>query len=156
MGGVRGGEKACPPIPMTPPPSICLMQLLRKRATDIKRHSVPRGDMGRGRTLGTGKTSRMGMTQICPLCPRHACPMGTNLAKHLNIFLLESVRGNSSICPIFKQADGSTCFAGNTKGRRGAGLGEQAGSRGCDAGCLRHCQTPKWGSNEQERKRCRG
>lgn len=55
MGG-PGGKEACPPIPMTPPPSICLMQLLRKRATDIKRHSVPGGTTTRGgdRTLGTG------------------------------------------------------------------------------------------------------
>lgn len=55
MGGPEGKE-ACPPIPMTPPLSICLMQLLRKRATDIKRHSVPEGGTTQGgdRTLGTG------------------------------------------------------------------------------------------------------
>lgn len=51
MGG-PGGKEACPPIPMTPPPSICLMQLLRKRATDIKRHSAPGGAHGEGQDAG--------------------------------------------------------------------------------------------------------
>lgn len=147
-GGVGGGKKACPPIPMTPPPSICLMQLLRKRATVIKRHSVPRGGHGEGQDAGHWQNIQDGDDSDLSSVPQTCvCPTGTNLAKHLSISLLKSVWGNNSICPISEQADGSTCFAGNTKGRWGAGQGEQAGSRGCDVGLPRHCQTPKWCSN---------
>lgn len=153
-GGVGGEKKACPPIPMTPPPSICLMQLLRERATDIKRHSVPRGGHGEGQDAGHWQNIQdgddSGLSSVPQTC---VCPMGTSLAEHLNVSLLENVWGNNSNCPISKQADG--CFARNIKGRWGACLGEQAGSRGSDAGCPRHWQTPKWCSNEQERRRCR-
>lgn len=155
-GGVGGGKKACPPIPMTPPPSICLMQLLRKQATDIKRHSVPKGGHGEGQDAGHWQNIQDGDDSDLSSVPQTCvCPMRANFAEHINISFLESVWGNYSICPISKLKNGSTCFAGNSKGRWGAGLGEQAGSKDCDAGCPRHCQTLKWCSNEQERRRCR-
>lgn len=151
---------------MTPPPSICLMQLLRKRATDIKRHSVPGGGGG-GTGHGEGQDAGHWLniqdrddSDLSSVPHTSASPTGTTVAEHptvpITLSLLGSVWGNRSSCPISEQVDGSSCLTGRAKGRQGAGWGNGPGAGGCYAQCWRCCQTHRQHSNRQERRGHRG
>lgn len=99
MGG-PGRKEACPPIPMTPPPSICLMQLLRKRATDIKRHSVPRGGHGEGQDAGHWVNIQDGNdSDLSSLPHTTAGPMGTTMAEQPKVSATVSWGGSGATGP---------------------------------------------------------